>query len=102
MKRLLILSLLIFALPAYGGEDQAKSRRLLHISPAVLNGLNDDGTWNGYLRLAAAPCPDGPAISTDFIFSKVTTSDDIFDQLAKKLDATEKEAERIEDNRKKP
>jgi hypothetical protein len=101
MRLFLVSAFLIFAVSAHAEDDSAKSRRLLHIAPAQLNALNDDGTWNGYLNVNASPCPEGPTIAINMGLTKVKSADDVYDQLASKLNTAEQEAERIEEHCKK-
>jgi hypothetical protein len=101
MKRILILSFLLWPLAASAAEEQSNRWRLLQIAQPTFNTQNPDGTWSGGVGVSAVLCPGQPIIQTSFGFSKSKDKADVFKEISTKLDEVEKSAEELEAQCKK-
>ena len=104
MSRIYVIALVawVAVVPARAQETPEDAQPELRINAPVLGQINENGTWNGTVRVFSQPCPGSAIINATITFSNVMDSDDAMAKVKRQLDTAEKEAKQIAESCKKP
>jgi len=100
MNRIFVILLLASAAIAPASAEEAQP--LLRVNAPVLAQINDNGTWNGTVRVFAQPCAGSAIINATISFSNVKSSDEAMEKIRAQVETAEKEAKRIAESCKNP
>lgn len=99
-----VIALLFCALnvPSRAQETSGDAQPLLRVNAPVLGQINENGTWNGTVRVFSQPCESGAIINATISFSNAKDSDEAMAKVKLQVDTAKKEAKRIAESCKKP